>query len=128
MGAVLFRVVLPVSDFERAVAYYADLLDLPGRRAARGRHWFDCGGLTLAVVDPRGAGDGQDVRPNQEALYFAVDDLEAAYARARAALRAGGCVESEIAARPWGERSFFVTDPWGNRLCFVQAGTEFRGY
>jgi hypothetical protein len=27
--------------------------------------------------------------------------------------------------RPWGEKSFYVTDPWGNELCFVQDGTLY---
>jgi hypothetical protein len=29
--------------------------------------------------------------------------------------------------RPWGEESFYVTDPFGNRLCFVRTGTTFTG-
>ena len=27
--------------------------------------------------------------------------------------------------RPWGERSFYVVDPWGNDLCFCQDGTLY---
>lgn len=33
----------------------------------------------------------------------------------------------EIAKRPWGERSFYAIDPFGNELCFVEAGTIFTG-
>ena len=42
----------------------------------------------------------------------------------------GGRVEydggaAKVIERPWGERSFYVTDPWGNELCFVQEGTLY---
>jgi hypothetical protein len=59
-----------------------------------------------------------------------VADVEAVHARARA-LKAlapfsvHGQPASEVIARPWGERSFYVTDPWGNELCFVQEGTLY---
>jgi hypothetical protein len=33
----------------------------------------------------------------------------------------------EISVRPWGERSFYVDDPWGNSLCFVESGTGYPG-
>jgi len=32
-----------------------------------------------------------------------------------------------IVVRPWGERSFYVLDPYGNGLCFVDASTVFTG-
>ena len=33
---------------------------------------------------------------------------------------------AEPIARPWGERSFYVVDPWGNDLCFVAEDTLYR--
>ena len=33
----------------------------------------------------------------------------------------------EIVKRPWGERSFYVEDPFGNGLCFVDERTLFTG-
>jgi len=33
----------------------------------------------------------------------------------------------EIARRPWGERSFYLHDPFGNPLCFVDAASIFKG-
>lgn len=33
----------------------------------------------------------------------------------------------EISVRPWGERSFYAEDPWGNPLCFVQTVTTYPG-
>ena len=31
----------------------------------------------------------------------------------------------DVLDRPWGERSFYVVDPWGNDLCFRQDGTRY---
>ncbi len=36
-------------------------------------------------------------------------------------------LDAAIRVQPWGERSFYATDPWGNRICFVQEGTCFTG-
>ena len=33
----------------------------------------------------------------------------------------------QIVVRPWGERSFYVEDPWSNGLCFVDEKTLFTG-
>ena len=68
--------------------------------------------------------------PGPKSLYFAVDDLAAVHERT-AALKAlapysvHGQPAGEIIERPWGEKSFYVTDPWGNELCFVQEGTLY---
>ena len=32
---------------------------------------------------------------------------------------------AEVITRPWGERSFYVVDPWGNDLCFCEDGTLY---
>jgi predicted enzyme related to lactoylglutathione lyase len=96
-----------------------------------GRHYFDCGGVILALYNPGADGDDPNVRPNPEHIYFAVDDLEAAFARAE---RLGGLSPEigdgrlpmgAIARRPWGERSFYMDDPSGNPLCFVDQTTLF---
>src|SRR5688500_8977744 len=122
---LLFRVVLPVSDIERAAAFYEAVLGAKGERVSPGRHYFDCGGTILACHDPRADGDDFDARPNPDHVYFAVDDLEATFERARRA----GCaaIDEKIVTRPWGERSFYAKDPFGNPVCFVEAGTVFRG-
>lgn len=133
MSVRLFRIILPVSDIEGAAQFYADVLSSPGRRVSNGRHYFDCGGVILACFDPQADGDGYTPTPLPEWIYFAVDDLEAAYAscrRAGATFAAGdvhGTPAGAIAMRPWGERSFYVDDPFGNRLCFVDRQTVFTG-
>jgi hypothetical protein len=30
-----------------------------------------------------------------------------------------------VITRPWGERSFYIVDPWGNDLCFCENGTLY---
>ena len=84
-NARLFRVIVPVADIERATRFYQALLADAGQRVSPGRHYFDCGGTILACYDPRADGNAFDARANQEHLYFAMDDLEAAWERARAA-------------------------------------------
>jgi extradiol dioxygenase family protein len=129
----LFRVILPVGDIENAARFYGELLGAQGRRVSPGRHYFDAGDVIVALVDPNADGEGVKARPNQDHVYFAVRDLEAVFARAR---RVGGLVPEkgdgglpmgEIATRPWGERSFYMADPSGNPLCFVDEKTVFTG-
>lgn len=133
MSIELFRVIVPVGDIERAARFYRHVLGIEGRRVSGGRHYFDCGGTILACFDPRADGDEHDPAPNPEWLYFAVDDLEARYEAARKAgatfpaLEIHGDPAGRIARRPWGERSFYIEDPFGNKLCFVDRDTRFTG-
>jgi len=94
-------------------------------RISPGRHYFGCGGTILACFDPRADGDPWDAKPNPDHVYFAVDDLDACYRRVRE--RPNGSIQRAIETQPWGERSFYCTDPFGNRLCFVDEGTLFTG-
>lgn len=127
----LFRVIMPAADIDAAAAFYSTLLGSPGMRVSGGRHYFDCGGVILAVYSPAGDGDPTTPRSNFEHVYFAVDDLEVVYDRAKTlgALVTGkgdgGMPMGDIATRPWGERSFYLRDPSGNPLCFVDSTTLF---
>jgi predicted enzyme related to lactoylglutathione lyase len=127
----LFRVILQVSDLDKAAGFYSELLDDKGRRIPRAsRHYFDCGTVILALVDPTGG--GEKAKPTPDYIYFSVKDLEKVHARASKL----GCLSKDdvhgesagaIVTRPWGERSFYVEDPWGNGLCFVDEKTIFTG-
>jgi predicted enzyme related to lactoylglutathione lyase len=129
----LYRVVIPVDDVESAARFYASLLGQPGARVSPGRHYFACGDVTLAVYSPKADGDEREPRPNFEHVYFAVDDLEDVYRRAEqlgglATARGDGDMPmGRIATRPWGERSFYMRDPFGNPLCVVDSRTLFTG-
>jgi catechol 2,3-dioxygenase-like lactoylglutathione lyase family enzyme len=56
--AHLYRVLVPVTDIERAQAFYSSVLGASGRRVSPGRHYFDCEGTILACFDPSADGDG----------------------------------------------------------------------
>ena len=132
-SARLYRVILPVDSLDDAVRFYVALLDDAGMRISPGRHYFRCGEVTLAVYDPAADGDARTPRPNFDHVYFAVDDLETVFARAErlGALSTevgdGNLPMGEIARRPWGERSFYLQDPFGNPLCVVDAASIFTG-
>lgn len=124
----LYRVVLPVGDIEAAAAFYGLLLGRPGRRVFPGRHHFDCDGVLLVVWDPIADGDPAAAGPNPGDVYLSSGE-PLGEVRERA-LRGGAtpaAKRGEIGTWPWGERSFYAHDPWGNRFCIVQAGTEYRG-
>jgi catechol 2,3-dioxygenase-like lactoylglutathione lyase family enzyme len=124
----LFRVTLEVANLEQAVHLYTELLGIPGKRHPGGRHYYDCGGVIVAVLDvSRGA---MPPTPGPKSLYFAVDNIEALHARAAALdilapYQVHGEPAGSVVTRPWGERSFYVVDPWGNDLCFCENGTLY---
>ena len=124
-----FRLNIEVGDLEVAVSFYSKLLGIQGRKQAGSRCYFNCGPVTLQVLDVSSVREPQRL---PKALYFTVSDLEAAHERA-VSLK---CVSREnvhdapgggIVVRPWGERSFYVEDPWKNPLCFVEEGTVYAG-
>ena len=124
----LFRVTLEVADLERATQLYVALFGVDGQRHPGARHYFDCGGVIVAVLDvSRG---GLPPTPGPKSLYFAVDDVDAVHVRAEklgvlAPYQVHGEPAGAVMTRPWGERSFYVVDPWGNDLCFCENGTLF---
>jgi predicted enzyme related to lactoylglutathione lyase len=129
--ARIYRIIMPVCDLDRAAHFYLLLLGDEGMRVSAGRHYFACGGVILAVYSPQDDGDAAESRPNVEHVCFAVPDLDDVFQRAQ---RVGGLSTKTgdgslpmgaIARRPWGERSFCMTDPSGNPLCLVYEKTVF---
>jgi hypothetical protein len=131
MADKLFRIILQVSDLDQAAAFYAKLLNDPGRNIPHAsRHYIDCGAVILALVDV--TGEGKTATPLPDKIYFAVSNLEEVHARAKeldclSSEDVHGDSAGEIVVRPWRERSFYVHDPWGNGLCFVDEKTLFTG-
>ena len=125
----LFRLNLEVGDLELATSFYTKLLGVQGRKQAGHRCYFDCGPVTLQVLD---VSSHRRPHPAAKALYFTVRNLEATFDRAKAL---GSLSREEvhdapgggIVVRPWGERSFYAEDPWRNPLCFVEEGTVYMG-
>ncbi len=126
----IFRVSLEVSDSKKANRFYSKLLGIEGRLVGGGRVYFDCGPVILALVDV--SATRKKPRPIAQDVYFAVPDVEAYYARAKK-LRGlskedvHGAPAGAVVVRPWGERSFYAEDPFGNGLCFVDEKTLFIG-
>lgn len=124
----LFRVTLEVSDLESATQLYRQLFAVDGTRHPGARHYFDCDGVIVAVIDV--SQGGLIPTPGPKSLSFAVDDIDAVHQRATrldvlAPYQVHGEPAGEVVERPWGERSFYVVDPWGNDLCFCENGTLF---
>jgi predicted enzyme related to lactoylglutathione lyase len=124
-----FRLNVEVGGLDAAITFYTNLLGIQGRKQAGSRCYFNCGPVTLQVLDVSSV---REPHPAAKALYFTVNDLEAVFQRA-VALK---CLSREhvhdapgggIVVRPWGERSFYVEDPWKNPLCFVEEGTVYAG-
>ncbi len=121
----IFRIFVPVSDLEKGTTFYQRLFDTDGRIIFGGRRYFDCGPVILALVENSGP-------PIADHVYFAVPNLETVFTRAKDldCLETGavhGEAAGEIVKRPWGERSFYARDPFGNGLCFVDESTLFTG-
>jgi hypothetical protein len=125
-SAELFRINIEVGDVEQAAKQYSALFGQEGRPQAGSRCYFTAGAVTLQVVEVT------PVHTAAKALYFLVDDLDASFERAKtlgwlSKERVHGAPGGEISVRPWGERSFYAEDAWGNPLCFVERGTVYPG-
>lgn len=134
MAPTLYRIILQVDNLDQAEEFYGRLLGDRGRRIPHAsRHYIDCGPVILALVDVAGE-NIPDLKPQPlpDYIYFAVSDVDGVHARALEL----NCLSTEdvhgesagdVVTRPWGERSFYVHDPWGNGLCFVDETTLFTG-
>ena len=125
----LFRINVEVGSLDDAAEFYSELFGLEGRKQAGSRCYFRCGPVTLQVVDVSSVGTPH---PAAKALYFTVRDLDAVFVRAQALDclsrdSVHGTAAGAISVKPWGERSFYAEDRWKNPLCFVEAGTIYRG-
>ena len=121
-----FRMNLEVGDLAAAQTFYETLLNTQGRGQAGQRFYINAGPIAFQVVA------SPQPHTAAKALYFTTADLDAVHARATQL----NCLSSEmvhglkggdVSVKPWGERSFYAQDPWGNPLCFVETGTVYAG-
>lgn len=125
MPARLGYAILFVSDLERAVAFYRDVIGLPLRFAAEAYAEFAVEGAKFALF-PRcelpsliGIAAPSDPVPwPQGEIAFFVEDVDADHARLQAA---GVRVLAPPTDRPWGERTLHVADPDGNVIELTRA-------
>jgi methylmalonyl-CoA/ethylmalonyl-CoA epimerase len=69
------QIAIPVSDVERAIAFYRDVLRMPFLfQALPGLGFFDCGGVRLMLDGSAASQAGQS-----SVLYYRVDRLDAAF-------------------------------------------------
>ena len=114
------QLAIPPAGESSARAFYGELLGLaelpkPAELAGRGGVWFALGTQALHL------GVETTFLPARKAHpAFAVDDLETC----RAHLQRSGVETVPDTTLPH-VRRFYVSDPFGNRLEFVQAGDHF---
>jgi len=118
MPSRLAYAILFVSDLERSIVFYRDVIGIPFRFATGSYAEFETKGAKFALYQRghlpeligRGAPSTKVPWPQGEVAFF-VDDPDAEHER----LRNGGV---EIVApptdRPWGERTLHVADEDGN--------------
>jgi len=113
-------VAVPVSDQERALAFYQEVLGMELRRDAVfrvGERWIELappGAETSVALPPPHPG----VQPGVDTgLRLATPDAESAHA----ALRAAGADVDELLSFPGAPAMFFLRDPDGNTLVIVES-------
>ena len=121
-----FRLAVPASDLDRSRSFYEQVLATTADATVPTRLYLHCDGFIVALIDwaIENHGDPSPVSPLPDNIYFATDDLDATLERAVAA---GAEIVTPIEDKPWGERSFYCTDPDGHQLCFVDDATLFLG-
>lgn len=113
-GAVISRLVVSVSDLDRALTFYQGLVGLSAHRREPGfAYLVTADGLEVLLHE----------RPAQPsaaavAITFRVTDLDAV---AGGVEPAGGTVLKPVERQPWGERMAVVRDPDGHIVCFTEA-------
>jgi lactoylglutathione lyase len=124
MPSRLGYAILFVSDLDRSVAFYRDVIGLPFRFAADAYAEFATEGAKFALFPRRQlpeligreAPEGVAPWPQGEVAFF-VDDVDAEHRRLR---EAGATVLAPPTDRPWGERTLHVADPDGNVVELTQ--------
>lgn len=111
------QIAIPVSNLERAVEFYRDVLGIRFLfQAPPGLAFFDCGGVRLLLDVPA------KVQPNQNAsiIYYKVDELPSAVET----LKSRGVLfeqEPELVAKMPDHELWmaFLKDPDGNMLALM---------
>lgn len=118
----LNQTTLAVADFTRSVEFYTRIglkLIVRSESADKAYARFECpsGASTLSLHR------ADTVEPGGAALYFEVDDVDAAVARLTAA---GIAFETQPTDQSWRWREAWFRDPDGRRLCIYHAGPDRR--
>ena len=110
------QIAVPVTDIERAVAFYRDVLGMRFLfQAPPGLGFFDCGGVRLMLDGPAQAQAGSG-----SVIYYKVDDLQSAFATLSARGVAFEAAPHLVARMPDHELWMaFLRDPDRNLLALM---------
>ncbi len=119
----LGRVIIPVSDQDKALEFYTGTLGFEVRADipfGEGDRWLEVGpaggGAAIAIMPPRpGADPGND----QTCVALTTTDVEADY---QALKEKGLDVDEPMGGEDPVPRMFFLRDPDGNNLLLVEEG------
>ncbi|MGD1992944.1 MAG: VOC family protein [Anaerolineae bacterium] len=106
-----FRLIFRAKDYEPSVAFYRDGLELMIVHSwdrgpdQRGTVFQAASGLIEVLAL---AADRDYVPPQGVEIAFEVEDVDAWYQRVQ---QKGLPIQGELANKPWGHRTFSVTDP-----------------
>jgi lactoylglutathione lyase len=132
MSLVGLRFELFVDDVERSVAFYAAALGLQPAAGSdpAGYVPVSAGSVRIGLQHRSALPADHHFRPADFAgprgtgveIVIEVDDVDAAFARARDAAAAHGGQIEALAARPWGQTDFRLIDPDGYYLRVTSTG------
>src|SRR4051794_8797273 len=89
-----FRLSVEVANLEEAISFYSKLLGVQGRKQPGARCYFECGPVTLSVLDVSASGSPHTAA---KALYFTVR-IWKRHSNARRSW--GACRRSRYTTRP----------------------------
>lgn len=111
-----FRIILRAMDYEKSVDFYNSALELRVLNswdrgpAERGTIFQAAAGMIEVLATPPGA---EYTPPGPIEIAYEVEDVDAWY---RHVQEKGIPIRGEIADKPWGHRSFSLTDPDGVKV------------
>jgi len=110
------RIVFRASEYDRTVAFYRDGLELPIERSwdngpgRRGTEFLAASGIIEILELPEG--ESFSTATGLE-IGYEVADVDEWYHRVKAK---GIPIRGELADKPWGHRTFSLTDPCGIKV------------
>lgn len=128
MSMQIFRITVPVTDIHKATAFYGYLLEQEGERVHVNRHYFYLEDTILALYDTC-YGDDTKVSTwkydEAQNIYISTDNIEELHER----LKGSDCLylDDDVKVTSWGEKLFYMVDPFANQICFVDQATVFTG-
>jgi catechol 2,3-dioxygenase-like lactoylglutathione lyase family enzyme len=116
----VWGITLTVSDLQKAVRFYGDVLGLTRKYQFSDYAGFDCGGVEIGV---KTWGELDQARQGEPCIDLAVDDVDEMY---KDLLEKGVAFLKEPEEAQWGAKIALLKDPDGNVLQLTQ--TDWKKY